>query len=476
MRIELHNTWSVVTDGTQEERDWLWNYLVLRTPKFIRDYTGRPKYDGERFEHFFDFETCEFPAGFTTMVERKARAEGVDLTVADARKVPAVPDWSADLAWLYDYQREAAEVLVARVRGLLQMGTGGGKTEVIAALLRIFPAMRFLIVVHRKGLMRQIGARIQLRAELHGHRPEDIGYFGDGDKELGHRITIATIDSLAANLKNPAVKRQLESAEALIVDEAHTAAADRFVRVLQRAVNAYYRWGVSGTPLARGDKRSSVAVGLLGPVAYLVPAEELIQRGFLARSRVHMVRHDAEEVYSSLWNVIRERGIVQSVGRNRAVLRAVQRAKKPAMVFVDLLEHGEFLLKGIRRMGINAEFVFGASATKERERALQRLVRGEIDVLVTSQIFNEGIDVPSLESVVLAAGGKSVIALLQRIGRGMRRVAGAKDTFEVWDFEDTHNRILENHYRDRKRAYKKEGHAIVTETSSLALEASEPSY
>jgi superfamily II DNA or RNA helicase len=469
MEIELGNFESKLIGATEAERDMVWNYLVVRTPKFTRDFrTGRAQYEGEQAEHMFDLDQDTFPSGFATMVRRKLAERGVDCLLRDVRIRPAEPDWGAKLDWLRDYQFEACQALVARTRGLLQMGTGGGKTEVITALLRIFPELKFVILVHRTKLMHDIVARIQLRAKEHGLRPEDVGRYGDGYKELGHRITVCSFDSIKANRRNPAVREMLANAQAAIIDEAHTLAANSFAGVMMELKNAYYRWGVSGTPLARGDKRSSITIGLLGPIVYKKSAISLIEEGILAQSKVRMVKHDAEDVYSALWAVVRERGIVTSVGRNRAVLGAAKRARKPAMMFVDVLDHGQLLLKGLKRLGLNAEFVFGAKNTQQREAALRRLVCGDIDVLISSPVFNEGIDVPTLGSVLLAGGGKSVIGLLQRIGRGMRRSDGKED-FEVWDFEDRHNAILEKHFLARRAAYKKEGHAIQQDTADLQL-------
>ena len=101
---------------------------------------------------------------------------------------------------------------------------------------------------------------------------------------------------------------------------------------------------------------------------------------------------------------------------------------------------------------------------------------GRYDVLICSVIFQEGEDVPDLRSVVIGSAGKSVIATLQRIGRGMRRASG-KDEFEVFDVADlgcgcmsgpaSHRhpgcKWLDKHTRDRIKAYTTEGHETVLE-------------
>jgi hypothetical protein len=174
--------------------------------------------------------------------------------------------------------------------------------------------------------------------------------------------------------------------------------------------------------------------------------------------------------------------IVRSPKRNGLVAQQVQRAEKPCLVFVKEVAHGKLIEKALGRAGVQCRFVWGSHSTEHRARAVRDLVAGRIDVLICSVIFQEGENIPSLRSVVVASAGKSVIATLQRIGRGMRPTAD-KSTFEVYDFADrgcgcvkvakamgagtigTHTgcRWLEKHTRGRLRAYTGEGHSTTVE-------------
>jgi Lhr-like helicase len=104
---------------------------------------------------------------------------------------------------------------------------------------------------------------------------------------------------------------------------------------------------------------------------------------------------------------------------------------------------------------------------------VKQLADGEVDVLICSVIFNEGLDVPAIRSVVCAAGGKSVIAAIQRMGRGMR-VTADKGEFYGYDFYDlgcgcveavtgdTHMgcNTLNRHSKLRMNAFIKEGYKV----------------
>jgi superfamily II DNA or RNA helicase len=252
----------------------------------------------------------------------------------------------------------------------------------------------------------------------------------------------------------------MKSRDGIIVDECHALAAATRIRLLRMCSNAYWRVGESGTPLDRGDGKSLKVIGALGPIVAEVTAAELIDKGYLAKPTVKVVEYDHEEFASDLWLKVKKIGIQHDNNRNAAVLWAAQQARKPCMLFVDNIEHGQLITKWLQREGLNAEIVFGLSSTTQRAAALKKLARGDLDIIVASPVFDEGVDITCLESVVLAPGGKALISLLQRIGRAMRRTED-KDTFEIWDFADEGHRILKDHAAWRRAAFKKQGHEIV---------------
>jgi superfamily II DNA or RNA helicase len=236
-----------------------------------------------------------------------------------------------------------------------------------------------------------------------------------------------------------------------------------------RLRNAYYRVGMSGTPLARGDRRSLLTIAATGPVIYRIKSEVLIQAGVLSRPKIRLTPV-AQTSERPTWQGVYGECIVRSAKRNAAIAAQARRAQKPCLVFVKEIAHGRELEKRLRAAGLTTEFVWGTDSVDERKSAVRRLVHGDTDALVASVIFNEGIDIPELRSVVIASGGKSVIAALQRIGRGMRVQKDAqgkviKDTFEVFDVADKGCKWLERHTRARLRAYASEGYETIVEAA-----------
>jgi superfamily II DNA or RNA helicase/intein/homing endonuclease len=206
----------------------------------------------------------------------------------------------------------------------------------------------------------------------------------------------------------------------------------------------------SGTPLARADEDNLLTIGALGPVIYRVMPDRLVQAGILAAPHIRMVRVRQQSLKPT-WRGVYSESVVKSTVRNRRVVDAVAQAPKPCLVFVQQVKHGKELTDRLVRAGITAEFTWGEKETAARRAAIDRLERGEVETLVCNVIFQEGVDIPTIRSVVIAAGGQSVIAALQRIGRGMRAdKATGKRTFDVIDFLDVGCGCVQNHGRDEK--------------------------
>lgn len=455
MRWSLRNLHADLADATDAERVWLRSFLSYEDERaaYVRwKYQVR---DAGRIQ-FYDELNQRIPAGYLSTVAKAAPEHGFSVEVDDLRVPPVAVDHAAPLAWLRDYQREAVARVVRRTRGILWIPTGGGKTEIAAALTQRIPA-RWLFLVHRGNLLDNAAERYERRTGA------KAGRIGEGAWTIGDGgFVVATFQTLWAKLKRgePRALALLEGAEGLMVDEAHTLPASSFWKVVMATRNAYWRVGLSGTPLARGDRRSMFTVAALGQVVYRLLPETLIAQGVLSKPTIRMVecRQGPTDPQAGWAKVYRER-VVRSAARNDLVASIARVAARPSLLFVQQIAHGRALAKKLTALGIRATFAEGMHSVEHRTRLIRRLVDGEIDMLVCTVIFQEGVDIPELRSVVVATGGASSIAAIQRMGRGMR-VAEGKSTFEVWDILDVGPRWLEKHSAARRKAYAAEGHAV----------------
>jgi len=472
MWLQINNTTTRVTIASNDELSWLHDFLSVENTG-ARYMRRAPKDDRIRL---FSLVSRTFPTGFLGMVRQEAMKANIAIELHDSRAKPCVPRTDIDLSWLtarvgandqpMTFQRDAVDRVLTRTRGILHIPTGGGKTECAVALGMLLPC-RWLFLVHRTGLMDQAADRFELRTrEYDIEGGEAAGRIGEGQWDE-QRFTCATFQTLYAALKTPGERRKraltlLESVGGLVVDESHCLPAASLMRVARCAKNAYWRVGLSGTPLARGDRRSIMAIGMLGDVIYRIRPEVLIAAGLLSKPHIRMVIVEQNTPrIGQAWAEIYASDVVNSAKRNHALVTMTKRATKPCLLFVQQVEHGHILTEALQLAGLRAAFVWGTADVETRRNHISLLEQGELDVIVCSVIFQEGVDIPTLRSVVVGTGGKSVIAALQRVGRGMR-VSDGKQDFEVYDVLDASpkgaNGWLAKHARGRLRSYSREGY------------------
>lgn len=452
-----------VAAGTQAELDWLGEYLTLERVVW--------RAGSRQTESVGLVDALQrFPAGLLSLVLRGAQREGIVATV-----VPPPPqcvlaeDPEADLAWLRDYQLAAVRAAVEHRRGLLQLPTAAGKTEIAVGITRALPG-RWLFLSNRGQLAKQAADRFALRGT-------PTGLFIEGtSQQLDLPVVCASFQSLLAALDSRDARKAkmardlLSSATGLIVDEAHIAPAATYQRVLMLAHNAFTRIGLSATPLDRSDGMQLRTIGLFGPIIYRLEAKSLIERGMLAVPTVRLLRcvhaPSAWETYAELY----QGSIVHNEARNALLVQAAQRAAKPGFLFVREVAHGKLLERALMNAGVRAQLVYGTHSVEHRMRETKRLAQGHFDFIVCSVVFQEGIDVSELRSVIQGPGGKSNKDVLQRMGRGMRpdrdsegNLRDGGGAFEVWDIQDEGIPVLERHSRARRKAYLSQGFTTLVE-------------
>jgi superfamily II DNA or RNA helicase len=421
------------------------------------------RWDGKR--HFFRDKDSSFPIGLYEEVVKALQGANpkARITLNDQRVRPATADRGFDLHGIdfgvgkFDYQLEAAKEMVRVGRGILKIATNGGKTEIAAAVAKHL-SVPTLFLVERLELVRQTLRRFAKRLQL----PEDeIGYIADGEFRLGKWITIATPKSLKNRLADPEVQRMLRVWELVFADECHHTASDTFYDIMRR-LPAFYRFGLSGTPLDRTDESDMRLIATTGPILYEVKNRMLIERGISVEPQLEMVRIKEPKLADSLtWGTVYRLGITENdVLAEAVVSRAVAHAAagKQVVVLVDKAKHGKALEKRMKEdfdTPFKFRFISGSMKLDTREKALEDFTSRKLRCLIATPILDEGVDIPNIDVLILAAGGKSKIRLLQRVGRGLR-VGEGKDVLHVIDFAVFSHRWLLSHSLERLRAYKSE--------------------
>lgn len=459
---------------------------------------------------FLRLKELVFEAGFVQLVKQRLGESGYAVTVKDMRtdldaRGPAI-DLSAptgkelcddgieyptyggylDGIELRDYQANAIEDFVAAKRGIIQAATGSGKTEIGAGIIKRV-GRKTLWLTHKIDLVDQTRKRIKKRLGI------TSGLISEGEW-FPSDITIATVQTIMSQMKSDPerVTAFLSSIELLIVDEAHRSSGDGFFSVITNCTGAYYRASLTATPLMKGKQEDDLRlIATSGDIICRITNSDLIRRGILAEPHFvftqvpsfgfdeRKARREAKakakakgrESYGTgaIYQRAYDEGIVNNAYRNNLIVsdakELVDKGRKTVVLF-QRQEHGKLLEDIFIRAGMRVRLVHGVNDLDERNSALNDLRDGFIDVVLASNIFDEGLDEPSISGIVLAGGGKSKISLFQRVGRSVRKKTGDDleklgNTAEIRDYIDTGHKNLMKHSALRFHAVKSEDGWII---------------
>ena len=348
---------------------------------------------------------------------------------------------------LRDYQFRAFIDLINAYRGICAMPTGSGKTLVMARIAQYYNG-RVVVLTTKKDIAHQTAQRFE---SLLG---EPIGIVGDGEQDYSQRITVVIVQNAIRRIKqkDPHYLDFAHSTNCVLYDECHHAQNQISQTVLTEFDNAHYRFGFSATPQSDDKLKDLVLEGLLGRVIVDYSIDDLQQ--FLANVNVKMVEIICKD-NNLTWQSAYTKYIVENKERNRIIANWADDFNGSCLIIVDRIEHGN----NIKQCLPDAVFVNGSHSKQQRQDALNLLRNGNKSIVVATNIFDEGIDVPSVGLVIIAAGGVSKRRVLQRVGRGTRRTED-KDSVTVLDFIDYGNKHLERHSLKRVQLYEKQGFSV----------------
>jgi superfamily II DNA or RNA helicase/HKD family nuclease/SOS-response transcriptional repressor LexA len=338
-------------------------------------------------------------------------------------------------------QREALDALAdtrekGYKRGLVVLATGLGKTWLAAFDAVRMGARRILFVAHREEILAQAAATF-VRI-LPGKR---VGLYTGRTRDADVDVLCASVQTLgrAAHLNRFAPQHF----DYVVVDEFHHSAAITYRRLLAHVAPAFLL-GLTATPdrtdqsdiLSLCDDNlvhtcnlfAGIEAGLLAPFHYFgIQDDSVDYREVPWRNG----RFDPEQLAHKL----------ATLARARHALREWQsRAQTRTLAFCVSTRHADYMAEQFRREGIPSAAVYASSALG-RAQALEQLQAGTLKVVFSVDLFNEGVDLPTVDTVMLLRPTESKILFLQQLGRGLRRSEG-KNKLVVLDFIGNHHSFL----------------------------------
>ena len=515
IRLIYHPTHTrLVFEDDRQQFDFLQSF-TLDNPKW------REASKLEKTFVFHDIESSTIPTGLAPAAVNWSRLRGIEPTAELFPEwfwipppLPAVsPGIIPDLL-LRDYQCEAIAACASRWRGVVEIATGGGKTEIAIGLLLYIGAQEAVFVCPDTLALEEMYARFIGRG-IPTRRLDSDGLGANAE----YSVTVANIQALSSGLRrgDPEVFQLLEDADLLMVDECHHMHARTWRAVASHCL-AERRIGFSATPYKDRSTRfcpyilhpfDSWLVGFLGDTLIYKPARELQANNHLARCTVVAFPTAGPVIDDESWHTVHREGILENESRNQqlALLAAnlVDMGRRP-LISVSEKEHGRVFQRLCLELGIGSVCSYGQGTVylprtlAEREgldfeaipiydrstrkkkpkiegyeedfvqlgadydvrETVHRLVNGPPVVLIGSQLYDEVQSISCLTDLINADAGKADQRNTQKAGR-ILRLDGTNCVAQIWEPWDRSHYYLKRHSLQRLENAQAEGFPIISD-------------
>ena len=363
----------------------------------------------------------------------------------------------------YSYQKEILDKLQAerevhnRYKNLLVAATGTGKTIISGFDYKRFvlnnpnTKNRLLFVAHREEILKQ--SLYAFRMILRDRNFGDLWVGRYEPSQIEHLfISIQTFNSqeFTENIKE-------DYYDYVIIDEFHHSAAKSYRKLLEY-VKPKILLGMTATPERMDGKdvteyfdnkiAAEIRLGeainrkILSPFNYFAVTDEVSLKDIEWKKGGYNVS-ELEKVYTK--NNQRANLIIDSIKKYTKNIKDVR-----ALGFCVSKEHAEFMSKYFNKVGIPSIYLTADSSNEERDTAKNKLNKKEVNFIFVVDLYNEGIDIPAIDTVLFLRPTESITVFLQQLGRGLRLYEG-KDCLTVLDYVGQANKSY-NIYEQKFRA------------------------
>lgn len=418
-------------------------------------------------------KSLSFPIGLLDVALEFFEEKKIEVEVADLRPIlvygKPIPLVDPNMS-LRDYQKNVVKKAVAAESGIIKVATGGGKSLIIASLAARYniPTVIYVIGIE---LLHQMKDTLKRAYDI------DCGVVGGGHCELGKNVTIMTIWSAAAAFNKKAkisdndttqdsashmkkinkagVRKAVQDAQLFIFDECQYAASETLQFIHKASTSARHRFLLSGTPWR--DSGDDILIEAVSGKKFCdISATYLIKKGFLVPPDIHFINVPVMRNVGKKYHDVYKNYVVENEERNHLIVKAAKKlvdAKKRVLILVVRVQHGK-LLQDLLGDEFSVKFLDGGKSSSDRMNTIQEMKDGKIDILIASKIFDQGVDIPELDALILAGSGKSSGRALQRIGRVIRLFKSKTKAIVVEFFDNC--KYLRDHSEARIKVYESE--------------------
>jgi superfamily II DNA or RNA helicase/HKD family nuclease len=324
-------------------------------------------------------------------------------------------------------------------RAVIISATGTGKTMLSALEVRAVNPSRLLFIAHREQILDR--TIVEFQKVLGGNR-SDYGKLSGASKQIESKYVFATIQSLS----QPDLLEYITPTlfDYIIIDEAHRSGAESYNRVIDH-FKPKFLLGMTATP-ERTDGFNVFELFHYN-VPYEIRLHQALAEGMLSPFHYYGVS-DLTYTDGSTTSDASELSRLTSIERVNHIISAIeiygQSGVDPrGLIFCSRIQEAESLslaLNELKLRGTKLRTVAlsGENSVEERERHVSQLESGNLDYILTVDIFSEGVDIPSVNQVIMLRQTQSAIVFVQQLGRGLRLSSG-KEYLVVIDFIGNYN-------------------------------------
>ena len=317
-------------------------------------------------------------------------------------------------------------------KALVVAATGIGKTYLAAFDSKKYK--RILFVAHREEILKQAATSFK---NIRKH--ESIGFFYSDKKEADKEIVFALVQTIGKKEYLCEEYFAKDAFDYIIIDEFHHAAAGNYKNIIEY-FTPRFMLGLTATP-ERLDNKDVFAICDYNSV-YELRLKEAINKGWLVPFRYYGIYDDTVDytqiaVKNGRYDINQlETELMIHKRANLILNHYLKYNSKSGMGFCTSRAHAEYMAKYFSEHDVPSVAVYSGEQgenARERSKALSELKAGKVKVVFSVDMFNEGIDVPSIDMVLFLRPTESPTVFLQQLGRGLRKYK-EKAYLNVLDF------------------------------------------
>lgn len=319
-------------------------------------------------------------------------------------------------------------------KALIISATGTGKTILSALDVRAVNPKRMLFVSHREQILDR---SIQEFKRVLSADSSDFGKVSGSSRQEDRRYVFATVQTLSQQHVLESIDP--EAFDYILLDEVHRAGAASFGRVLDH-FRPSFLLGMTATP-ERSDGENIFEIFDYN-VPYEIRLNTALELGMLSNFHYYGVADFTFDDGTSTSDITPLSRLVANE-RVQHIIESIEKygqagVKPIGLIFCSRKEEARELSEELNKQELRGKLLrtmalTGEDSIETREEAVAKLERGELDYLLTVDIFNEGVDIPSLNQVIMLRQTQSSIVFIQQLGRGLRKTEG-KEYLVVIDF------------------------------------------